>query len=416
MKLKKILFSASICMMAALTSCQSQEEVINPTDKGILDLSNCETVSVAIGIPDDGMKTRAGEVPGFSYGADGLLSFSRTIDKLWYGIYHNGVLIYHSMQPGVPQARYNAANQSFALDIQIPRLNEQINLSEYSVFFMAGNALDNVDTKEITDGIGLDFANKIMYAYPSFINRTTVNGSMYDPEQYDFFCKYTTLDKIVGTGATTGNITLTRPFCQVSLLTDELCQPNIINAYSNNSMLSVETVPYITAQKVASSSNTLVYGWNYGTDALLTKDASDMPLTLNARVFDNSTNAYSIPQQVNFNDRRMYCLATYLMLAPDTKAVYDSKAQKSLFGFNLNVVGNTGSTNTSIAVEIPSSSLRANEKYVLYNKHYNSGDRDDDGDGVPDTPTGGDGGLFSTHYAIDIVVDPSWQSSNNSTY
>lgn len=415
MKTKKFLFSASICMMAALSSCQSQEEVANPANQDSFDLSNCEAVSVSIGIPSDGMKTRAGETPTFSYGSDGLLSFSRTIDKLWYAIYHNGYLIYHSMQPGIPQARYNTADQSFDLDIQIPRINGEIKLNEYAVFFMAGNSLDKVETHEITDGIGLDFANKTMYAYPSLINTTKAEGAMFNPLQYDYFCKYTTLDKIVG-NATKGNITLTRPFCQVSLLTDELCQPAIINAYSSNSMVGIETIPYITAQKVASSSNTLTYGWNYDNDTVLTKDASELAFTLSSRAYDNSTNAYTIPQQVNFKDRTMFCLASYLMLAPNAKKVYDSKAQKSLFGFNVNVSGNTASNNATISAEMPASSLRANEKYVVYNKKYNNGDNDEDGDGIPDEPAGGDGGILSTHYAIDIIVDPAWENSNNSIY
>lgn len=404
MRLKTILCATAACMMTAMTSCSSEEDVKVPVNPGTIDLSNCESVPVAVGLPSDGMKTRAGQTSTFTYGSDGLLSFSRTIDHLWYAIYHNGTLIYHSMQPGVPQAHYDADTQSFSLDIQIPRINEQINLNEYSVFFMAGNALDKVETREITDGIGLDFANKTMYAYPGVINRTVAAGNMYNPEQTDFFVKYTTLDRIVAAG-TKGNITLIRPFCQVSLLTDELCQPNIINAYSSNGQVAVTSIPYIAAQKAASTVNTLAYGWNYGRDEILTKDASEFGFALNANAFDNSTNAYTIPQEVTFKSRKMFCVSTFLMLAPSTKKQYDATAIKTRFGFNLNVTGNTAGTSTTAAADMPASSLRANEKYVIYNKLY------DDGEGE-----GGGGGLFSTHYAIDIVTDPNWFGNNDTEY
>lgn len=418
MRLKTILGMALICLTTTMTSCTNNEEVKNPASGEVFDLSNCESVNLSIGLPEDAPKTRAGESadPTFSYGSDGLFTFSRTINKLWYAVYHNNKLIYHSMQVGIPQARYKEDTESFVLDIQVPRINGQVKLNEYSVFFLAGNALDKVvENQQISDGIGLDFSNKIMYAAPELLNSTITNGEMFNPRQYDYFVKYTTLDKIVA-GGVKGETTLIRPFCQVTLLTDELCQPMVLNALASNGTVKVDTTPYIAAQKVASSTNTLPYGWNYGTDEILTKDASELAFTLSSRAFDNSTNSYVIPQEVTFKDRKFFCCASYLMLAPSVKKAYDSKAQKVQFGFNLNVVGNSGSTTATALADMPLASLRANEKYIIYNKHYNTGDRDEDGDGIPDDPNGGDGGIFTTHYAIDIEVDPTWVGSNESQY
>lgn len=417
MKFKSMLGVTFVCL-TALASCNSEEGIKNPTVPETVDLSNCESVAVAINLPNDEPKTRADESkdPSFSYGSDGLLTFSRTVNKLWYAVYHKDRLIYHSMQPGIPQARFNDGSETFTLDIQVPQINGQVILNEYSVFFLAGNSLDKVvENEHIPDGIGLDFENKIMYADPAFLNSTTTNGEMFNPQQYDYFAKYTTLDKLVNSD-TKGEVTLIRPFCQITLLTDELCQPMVLNALSNTGKVKVETTPYITAQKIASTSNTLSYGWNYGTDEIITIDASEIPVTLSARAFDNSTNAYSIPQEVTFKERKMFCCATYLMLAPSAKKIYDPKAQNTQFGFNLNVVGNIGSTTAVALADMPLASLRANEKYIIYNKHYNTGDRDEDGDGIPDDPTGGDGGIFTSHYAIDVEVDPSWSGSNESIY
>lgn len=421
MKFKSILGMAIVCLAATMSSCSNEEEVKNPVQPGTVDLSNCESVNLSIGLPVDEPKTRAGESaePTFTYGTDGLFTFSRTINKLWYAVYHNGKHIYNSMQPGIPQARYKEDSESFVLDIQIPKINGQVKLSEYSVFFLAGNSLDKVvENQHISDGIGLDFENKTMYADPAFLNTTTVNGEMYNPQQFDYFAKYTTLDKLVGGGENKGEATLIRPFCQVSLLTDELCQPMVLNALSTNGKVRIDTTPYISSQKIASSANTLSYGWNYGTDEILTLDASELAFVLYSRAFDNSTNAYgnTIPQEVTFKDRKMFCCASYLMLAPSTKKAYDNKAQKAQFGFNLSINGNAGSTTATALADMPSASLRANEKYIIYNKHYNTGDRDEDGDGNPDDPDGGDGGIFTEHYALDIVVDPVWSGSNESEY
>lgn len=395
----------AICFMTAgLSSCSSEEEVVNPAQQSVIDLSNCESLNVSVGIPEgDEIKTRAGQTSSFIYGTDGLWSFSRTIDHLWYAIYHKGNLLYHSMESGIPQAVYDASKKSFSLDIQIPKINGDIKLSDYSVFFMAGNALDKVATSEITDGIGLDFANKTMYAYPALLSRTKASGNMYTPEQSDYFVKYITLDNLMS--GTKGNVTLIRPFCQVSLLTDELCQATVINALSNNGKVNVTATPYVSAQKIGAEANSLVYGWNYGTDTMLTKDASEIAFTHASIAYDNSLGSYTIPQVVTFKTRQMFCVASYLMLAPSAKKAYDTTAQKTQFGFNINVTGNIAGTPATVLADMPASSFKANEKYILYNKYHD-----------PDDKNGGDGGIFSTHYALDIVVDPTWTGSNESEY
>ena len=250
-------------MAASFTSCSSEEDVKMPEQSGI-NFTNGEKVSLKVKMPSNELKTRslstrAGQEPGMTYGDDGLYSFTREIDKLWYAVYNKGTLLYHSFEPGIPQGVYNPEDQTFTLDIQIPRVNEQIKLEEYSVFFFAGNALDNVQNKEISDGIGLDFANKTLYAYPAFLNKSVAAGEMFNPVQYDFFAKYTTLDKVVDSDLN-GHVTLIRPFCQVSLLTDELCQPAVLSAYASDYKVAVNTTPSMRTRTASSTEETLPYG------------------------------------------------------------------------------------------------------------------------------------------------------------
>lgn len=417
MKLKPILCSLTVLsMMVGVSSCQNGEDVKIPVESG-MNLGDCETVTFNISMPSD-LKTRAGETPGLSYGTDGLFSFSRTIDKLWYAVYNKGTLLYDSFQPGIAQANYHSDTQTFTLDIQIPRINEQIKLEDYSVFFFAGNATDKVQNAEITDGIGLDFANKTLYAYPAMLNKTVASGEMYNPKQYDYFAKYITLDKVVS-NEYTGNVTLIRPFCQVSLLTDELCQPAVLSAYATDCKVAVATTPSMFSHKSTSSTETLPYAWNYGTDNILLKELSLVNFTLNARAFNNAENTYTIPQEVTFKNRKMFCVASYLMVAPSERKAYDPGSDQEKFSFALTVGGDRNTTDASVSANVPVGGLKANEKYVMYNRKHNpdgsTGDPDDpDDDKDPEDPgEGGPGGILSSHYVIDVVVDPAWEGNKN---
>lgn len=398
MRIKTILFSLAALTLGATTSCTNTEEVKMSVENGV-DLSNCQTVRLTIASPENGLKTRAQE-SALSYGTDGLYSFSRTIDKLWYAVYNNGTLLYNSFEDGIPQAVYDSATETFRLDLQIPLINEQIKLKDYTVFFFAGNSADNVQDKEITDGIGLDFANKTMYAYPAILSNTPATGEFFTPDQRDYFAKYTTLDKVVGADLS-GNITLTRPFCQISLLTDELTQPAVLKTYDSNGNVGVSTIPSIFTKKGATSTETLPYAWNYSTDNILVKDQSLLSFTLNSKAACNTDNKLSIPQEVTFKDRKMICLASYLMLAPDTRKAYNPGSSQEQFTFALTATGDRHSSDATIKVNVPNGGLKANEKYVLYNKQFD-----------PENPDeGGEQGIFSTHYVLDVLVDPAWEGN-----
>ena len=423
MKIKPILCTmTALAMMSGLASCQSGEDVMMP-DTVIpgVDLSKCETVSFSINLPSSELKTRAGETPSMTYGDDGLFSFTRTIDKLWYAVYNNGTLLYSSFDAGINQGVYKPEDQTFVLDIQIPKVDEQIKLNEYAVFFFAGNAADKVVNREITDGIGLDFANKTMYAYPSLLNKSVASGEMFNPEQYDFFAKYTTLDKVVDSEYN-GSVTLIRPFCQVSLLTDELCQPAVLSTYATDYKVSVTTTPAVYTKKGATTTQTLPYAWNFDSDKILTKELPEVTFSLNSRAFNNAENAYTIPQEVTFKNRKMFCVASYLMLAPSERKSYMENTSVEKFRFLLTAGGDRNSTDASVSARIPTGGLKANEKYIMYNRKHNPDgstgdptdpdDKDPDPDPDPD-PDDNNGGIFSSHFVIDVVVDPTWEGNKN---
>ena len=424
MRFKSILYSmVALTMATSFASCSNEEAVKMPEQPGV-NLANSETVSLLINMPSE-MRTRAGEEPTMTYGDDGLYSFSRKIDKLWYAVYNKGTLLYNSFQAGIPQGQYNPDDETFSLDIQIPLVNNQIKLEDYSVFFFAGNALDKVQQTETANGIGLDFANKTLYAYPSFLNKSVASGDYFNPVQYDFFAKYTTLDKIVDADMN-GHVTLIRPFCQVSLLTDELCQAAVLSTYDSNGKVAVKTSPTMRTKTGASTSETMPYAWDYGTDNLLTKDVTEIPLTLDARAFNNAEKTLSIPQEVTFKNRKMFCTGSYLMLATESRKAYSDGATSQKFKFNLTATGDRYSTEASVSAMIPQGGLKANEKYIMYNRKYNpetgeTGDPDDPDDKDPDPdpdpdPNKPGGGIFSSHYLIDIVVDPTWDNNNNIVY
>ncbi len=402
MRIKTILCSmAALAMTSAITSCQNEETVKMPANEPTLNMTDCQKVSLKIGVPSE-LKTRAGETPTLTYGSDGLYNFSRTVDKLWYAVYNKGNLIYDSFEAGIPQAIYNSESESFMLDILIPKINEEINLADYSVFFFAGNALDKVQNSEITDGIGLDFANKTLYAYPALLNKSVADGDYFKPQQYDYFSKYATLDDIVDSEFT-GSVTLTRPFCQVSLLTDELVHNGILRTYASDGKVTVDATPSVFTQKESSTSETLPYGWNYGTDELILKDLSQSTFTLNGKAITNVDGSLTIPQVVTFKSRNMYCIGSYLMLAPDSRKAYNAGSTMEQFSFAINVTGDLNSTDANLTTDIPTGGLKANEKYVIYNKQFD-----------PENPEEGGGhGVLSTHYVLDIVVDPTWEGTQD---
>lgn len=407
MKLNSIFCSvAALSMMGALASCQNGEEVKLPEQPRV-NLTDAQKVSLSIHMPGDELKTRAAQDPTLGYGDDGLFNFTRTIDKLWYAVYNNGTLLYDSTEDGIPQGEYDAETGDFTLDLQIPKIEGEIKLEDYKVFFFAGNAADNVKktTTEVSNGIGLDFAAKTMYAYPTFLNKTVASGDIYNPTQYDFFAKYAELDKVVDENLN-GSVVLTRPFCQISLLSDELCQTPVLSTLATDGKVSTVSTPSILVKSGATTSSTLAYGWNYDTDNLLTKDITVFNFALNANALNNVDGSLTIPQEVTFKSRKMFCLASYLMLAPDARKNYDASATSQQFAFDIRIDGNRYGTDANVAVNIPAGGLKANEKYIVYNKQY---DPNED----PDNPSGGDGGIFSNHYLMDIEVDPTWSAYPN---
>lgn len=414
MRLKTILYSlAALTLTAATTSCSSQEDAVMPEKPGI-DFGDAQKVTLEVQMPSTELKTRSGEDPALTYGSDGLYLFPRDIDHLWYAVYYKGTLKYNSFEPGVPQAYYDSSTRTFKLDIQLAKINGTVTLSDYSVFFFAGNAADKVTQSEISDGIGLDFANKTVYAYPSYLNRSNASGDMFTPAQYDFFCKYTTMDRVVN-NQYTGNVTLIRPFCQVSLLTDALTKPMVLSAYDSNRKVSANATPGVKVQMGSSISETLPYAWNYGTDQIITKPIASMPMTIYSRAFDNSSNTYTIPQEVTFRNRKMFCAGSYLMLAPENKKNYMASSTSEVFNFTLSLSGNVGSDTELIGVNIPAGGIKANEKYVLYNKNMGSGGDGPNPDPDPD-PTPGPDTPFTNHYVLDVVIDANWGGGSQIEY
>lgn len=410
MKLQKMLYSvAAISMIGGLASCSSQDEPV-AGNGNVMDLSNAQTISLSVSLPESEMKTRGAD-PTLGKWEDGLLKFQRDINKIWYGVYHNGDLLYTSFQSNVNQAVYDADKDAFYLDIQIPKIGDSdIVPADYSVFFFAGNSADNVFNGSTTSGVGIDYSNKTLYAYPQSVNTAAGTGEFITPQQYDYFAKYSTLDKML-TEDFKGSVVLTRPFAQVTLLTDELCAPAVLSAYApNGGKVSVAT----TVNIASGDAKTLPVAWKYEADELVTENIPSFVLNANAW---NSTKNDTNTQVVTFKDRQMFCLASYLILATDAKKNYTDGNDK--FNFEIAASGDINNASANLSVLIPGG-LKANEKYVVYNKRGSDGNgggngTDPEDPDNPDKPTGGEGGLFSAHYVIDIIANPAWATPGNNT-
>lgn len=140
-----------------------------------------------------------------------------------------------------------------------------------------------------------------------------------------------------------------------------------------------------------------------------------MPMTIYSRAFDNSSNTYTIPQEVTFRNRKMFCAGSYLMLAPENKKNYMASSTSEVFNFTLSLSGNVGSDTELIGVNIPAGGIKANEKYVLYNKNMGSGGDGPNPDPDPD-PTPGPDTPFTNHYVLDVVIDANWGGGSQIEY
>lgn len=409
MRIKQFYLPAlALLMLGGLISCTDQDEpqnvesgtVFNPNDKDNIEWS------ADIVLPDD-FKTRA--PASGTVGSDGLYTFSRQIDRLWYAVYYNGAYLYDSEQELAP----DAIKKGDAFTVLF-KFHKDLDPTKIYIFFWAGNQQDNVTVADVTksDAITLNFKNRCVSVDPKYMN-----GNNSALQEYDSFAGYFQLSSTKDVSNYNMKVTLKRPFAQIHVLSDEFTFPGVTAAFPNG----VTVVPgFGTLAATTSNYTTNLVSpttWFYDSSISLnpTYKKNEFMYTLTDYEFTNKLSGRT-PERVTFKNRLMDYLGCFYVFAPIEKSPLKYAASSgntsSLQYLNLAFRKNGSNISSSefAAVKLPTEGLKANNRYVIYN-HANTGDGDGGGSpSDPDNPGGG-GGFITDSYAFEVVTAPGWDGT-----
>ncbi|MCM1491460.1 MAG: hypothetical protein NC095_11660 [Muribaculum sp.] len=399
---KKLFLYSAVAMMASagLASCSQEEEPVgslaNPIDKDAVEWN------LEMNLPDD-MKTRA--AASNEKGTDGLYSFTREINKIWYAVYYNDALLYDCTSAEAPQAVKNG--DKFTMLFRMPKIYDP---TKIKVFFWAGNSEDAVaisNNTSTTSGINLNFQNRCVSVDPKYLN-----GGNSTIAEYDSFAGYFQLSTTTNVTNYNLKVTLKRPFAQIHILSDEFTTPSVKAAYTNG----ITVVPGF-GRYAATSSNIaqeLVSPttWFYDSSLSLNpsyKQHEYMFTQTNYEYVNNLADTW--PTRTTFKERDFHYLGCYLVFAPNDASANiqgatatGNTAKYSKLNVAIRKTGDALSSSIFKAVDLPADGIRANNRYVVYNtKKTGNGD----GDGGE-----GGGGFVSDSYAFEIVADNNWSGTS----
>lgn len=411
MKFKRFIYSAlSVVALAGLGSCSSSEDipqipVQNPLDDQV-------EYSFSLKLPDE-YRTRSAAAPG-TVGSDGLYTFSRAIDRIWYAVYVDGKFLYSSEDPLAQQAM-KKDDGSFGLVI---KLHKEQDPSKVHLFFWAGGKDDSVTTSktgvpnlnDVNTKIKINFNEGCVSISPKYLNgdNSTLN-------EFDSFAGYFQLSATATPESFSRTFTLKRPFAQLHILTDELTFPAVAAGYPNG----IATHPGFGKARVNTGNVTgnIVNPttWFYKNGDTMTYSQNDLFFTDNSTAYEFTNHCSgNSPERVTFKGRTMDYLGCYLIFAPQVKqAMKDSSGTYAYFNIGFKDPNNMSQYTEFASVKLPTSGLKANERYVIYN-HYvdptnpGSGGGDDD----PEDPDGGgNGGFISNCFTFEITTAPGWDGT-----
>lgn len=399
---KYFLTAMSAFMLAGLASCSSSEE--EPIAR-VQDEKDMVSWNLDLNVPDD-MRTRA--AAGATVGADGLYTFSREIDRVWYAVYYNGSLLYHSEEPLSPGVQKKGDGFTTLF-----KFHKDLDPTKIYMFFWAGNKEDNVSLGDAitSSAITLNFPNRCVSVDPKYLN-----GNNSALQEYDSFAGYFQLSSTRDVSNYNLKVTLRRPFAQIHILSDEFTFPGVNTAFPNG----VTVVPGFgkDSASLANYSSNLVSPTTWFFDSSVTLNPgyrqNEYIYSPTNYEFTNTLSATS-PERVTFKNRTMDYLGCYYVFAPITKQTLKTAAatgNTSAFtrlNLGFRKKGTDFSTTEFASVLLPAEGLKANERYVIYN-HANTGDGD--GGGPTDGTDTGGGGFLSANYAFEVVTAPGWDNTN----
>ena len=366
MKFKFLSFSLICAIASTFVSCQNTDEPI-PVE---ID-SNEELVeySMSVNIPDE-MRTRAAATA--TIGESGLYELGeREINKLWYAVYYDGALKTNGQVTRTDKLPFSVTY----------RMTGSSDPTKLYFFFWAGNSEDkiNVASSEMPKNstlVSLNYSSKSVYLnYNSLHDKTQL-------KIYDSFAGYFQFSETQEVENRNKNIVLKRPFAEISILTDDFTDTDLAEDYPNGI-----TVVAGLGSEVADSSNfdeqiTSPYIWSYGSDKY-----SYLKWRTQYGMGSDMVYAYSLqnyfyndlkgsPETVTFKERQMDYLSYFFIFAPQKKseseldklniAVYKGRQTPNNFVYHTNDAN-------YISVQLPEEGLKANNRYIIYNKKRSDG-------------------------------------------
>lgn len=358
--MKAVFKILSILCIAFIAAC-SDEVVIDPVQEALNPTDGFSEWSLEMKLPDE-PKTRAAAQG--TAGADGLYSFSREVNKLWYALYYNDNYIYDCTSTGAPTVE--KIGDKFSMTMKV---SNNWDPSKVKLFFWAGNADDNVtlsDATSASNGININFTQRCVSVDPKYLNG---NGSI---AEYDSFCGYFQLSPTANVTNYEPKFSLKRPFAQIHILSDQYKR----DTYSGG----IQVIPGF-GRNAASSSNmssdlVVPTTWFFDESKSLSptyKQGEYIFAQSNYEFTNDLGNSW--PSKTTFNGRDFHYLGCLLTFAPDGDGVLKgsgASGNTSVYGkLNLAIRANGQSVSTSsfTSVNMPSASVKANNRYVVYNKY-----------------------------------------------
>ena len=383
-----------------LFSCKNAEEPIpSPGDNNSGEMVE---YSISVNIPEE-MRTRAASTATFD--ETGLYNFPlRTIDKLWYAMYYDGELEKYGT------TTRNSENP-FSISI---RLDGDTDPSKLTFFFWAGNQGDKIgeNKKELwleNYYFVLDYDNKKVITSPQLLNGV-VTGSSYpivynneSPAAFDSFTGYFQFASENDRSIRSASFLLKRPFAQVHILTDDFL-PETSDLYKDYQINGAITLAGLGSQ-ICNYDNyqdqfKMPNVWYYEKNETLNLEKDYLsftsPITMG---FQNKLDGI---KRTTFKGRTMDYLHCFWLFAPmDKLSLKDDETNLDKLNFAITTSTMTPwhVNNKYISVQLPEEGIKANHKYIIYNKS-----REDGGSGFLD-------GFFD--YEILVNHDGIWESSNH---
>lgn len=363
-------------------SCQNEEEPITPPHNG---LNNNELVeySISVNVPDE-MRTRARELG--TIGESGLFEYpTKTINRLRYAIYNEETLL-------TSNTKTRSGSDPFKITFS---LENYVNPTNIYLFFWADNSSDQC--------FNVDFKKKVVST-----NYNTNMGDNYmspwDLGYKDSFTGYFQFAESAKDVNRSKSFTLKRPFAEIHILTDEIYKTNITEYFDRG------TRSYIGfGDDIATYSNckTQLYKpekWHYDTSDDSGYEKNDFEFrqfpcltgTSYQEYYPPFINTFDGTYSTEFKGRDMEYIGCFFVFVPENGSSFkyiNEEQTKQLDKINIAVNKNGYNFRDGlvkfITLDFPEGGLKANHKYIYYNKPFENGGT----------------GFFDGGFSYEILVD-----------